>query len=86
MAAMAGRAQQRPKPAPGTRVRVIVAAVNPVEGLIDLELVPEAGSVDIRTTARSQGRQCQEHASARWARRDEQQPADLRPARGAVRC
>jgi ribonuclease R len=28
----------------GTHVRVIVTAVNPVEGLIDLDLVPEPGS------------------------------------------
>ena len=29
----------------GTEVRVIVTSVNPIEGLIDLDLVPEAGSV-----------------------------------------
>jgi len=28
----------------GTEVRVIVTSVNPIEGLIDLDLVPEAGS------------------------------------------
>ena len=27
----------------GTEVRVIVTAVNPIEGLIDLDLVPEGG-------------------------------------------
>jgi ribonuclease R len=30
----------------GTEVRVIVTSVNPIEGLIDLDLVPESGSVD----------------------------------------
>jgi exoribonuclease R len=29
----------------GTEVRVIVTSVNPIEGLIDLDLVPEAGDV-----------------------------------------
>ncbi len=32
----------------GTEVRVIVTAVNPIEGLIDLDLVPEGGAVDIK--------------------------------------
>jgi hypothetical protein len=30
----------------GTEVRVIVTAVNPIEGLIDLDLVPEGGAVE----------------------------------------
>ena len=30
----------------GTEVRVIVTSVNPIEGLIDLDLVPEAGAPD----------------------------------------
>ncbi|HTC45117.1 MAG TPA: ribonuclease R [Steroidobacteraceae bacterium] len=30
----------------GTEVRVIVTSVNPIEGLIDLDLVPEGGAVD----------------------------------------
>ena len=31
----------------GTEVRVIVTSVNPIEGLIDLDLVPEGGAADI---------------------------------------
>jgi ribonuclease R len=32
----------------GTEVRVIVTSVNPIEGLIDLDLVPEGGAVDTK--------------------------------------
>ncbi len=32
----------------GTEVRVIVTSVNPIEGLIDLDLVPEPGAVDAK--------------------------------------
>jgi ribonuclease R len=34
----------------GTEVRVIVTSVNPIEGLIDLDLVPEGGVVDVKDT------------------------------------
>jgi hypothetical protein len=30
----------------GTEVRVVVTSVNPIEGLIDLDLVPEGGAAD----------------------------------------
>ena len=36
-----GTAQRAGGLAPGTRLRVVVAAVNPVEGLIDLELATD---------------------------------------------
>jgi ribonuclease R len=40
----------------GTEIRVIVTSVNPIEGLIDLDLVPEGGVVDTKDAKHHRGR------------------------------